>query len=38
VHVTFEQSGPGKGKALLKTLDELVSFTDEAITKFAPLF
>ena len=37
LHITFEQGGPGRGKPLVKTLDDLISFVDEAITKFAPL-
>jgi hypothetical protein len=35
--VAFDQDGPGKGLPLIGTLDELISFTDEAITLFAPL-
>jgi hypothetical protein len=35
--VTFARSGPGKGRALLPRLDELISFTDETLTRFAPL-
>jgi hypothetical protein len=36
-YVAFEQTGPGKGEAVLPTLDQLISFVDETITLFAPL-
>jgi hypothetical protein len=35
--VTFARSEPGKGRALIPRLDELISFTDETLTRFAPL-
>lgn len=35
--VAFDQDGPGKGARLVETLDELISFTDEAVTLFAAL-
>jgi hypothetical protein len=35
--VTFARSEPGKGRALIPRLDELISFTDETLTRFTPL-
>jgi hypothetical protein len=35
--VAFEQEGPGKGEPVIPTLDQLISFVDEALTLFAPL-
>jgi hypothetical protein len=36
-YIAFEQEGPGKGESVLETLDQLVSFVDEALTIFAQL-
>jgi hypothetical protein len=35
--VAFEQEGPGKGEPLIETLDQLITFVDESLSKFSPL-
>ena len=37
-YIAFEQGGPGKGEPVLPTCDNLISFIDQSITLFAPLF
>lgn len=36
-HVAFDQGGPGQGEPVMPTLQQLIGFTEQTLTLFAPL-